>query len=188
MTLSRLLHGKQVRLAALRPDDAVQVARWQEDGEFLRLFDARAAFPSRQAQLARQFEDTERATDAFHFGIRLQSDDALIGLLSVDEIVWPHRTGWLSLGIGEKAAQGKGYGSESLSLALQFAFDELNLYRLQLTVFSYNTPAIRLYERHGFTLEGRFREFLQRDGQRYDMLLYGLLVQEWPGTSKSSSA
>jgi RimJ/RimL family protein N-acetyltransferase len=48
-----------------------------------------------------------------------------------------------------------------------------------LTVFSYNDWAIRLYEKLGFQREGVFREFLQRDGQVYDMLLYGLLRREW---------
>ena len=67
----------------------------------------------------------------------------------------------------------------ALRLLLRFAFDELNLYRVQLTVFSYNPRAIRLYEKLGFRHEGTFREFVQRDGARHDMLLYGLLRQEW---------
>ncbi len=62
---------------------------------------------------------------------------------------------------------------------MRFAFDEVNLRRLSLTVFAYNTRAIRLYEGMGFVREGTFREFLVRDGQPHDMLLYGLLEREW---------
>lgn len=52
--------------------------------------------------------------------------------------------------------------------------------RLLLTaVFAYNEPAIALYENLGFRHEGTFREFLQRDGVRHDMHLYGLLRPEW---------
>ena len=58
-------------------------------------------------------------------------------------------------------------------------FDELNLHRVQLTVFDYNKRAIALYEKLGFQHEGTFREFLHRDGRRYDMHLYGLLRREW---------
>ncbi len=50
---------------------------------------------------------------------------------------------------------------------------------MQLTVFSYNTRAIALYEKLGFQREGVYREFIQRDGARYDMYLYGLLRCEW---------
>ena len=73
---------------------------------------------------------------------------------------------------------------EALRLMLRFAFHELNLHRLQLTVFAYNEAAIRLYERLGFQREGAFREYLLRDGKRYDMLLYGLLAREWEAQSK----
>ena len=62
---------------------------------------------------------------------------------------------------------------------MRFAFDELNLHRVQLTVFSYNERAIALYEKLGFQREGVYREHLQRDGRRYDMYLYGLLRHEW---------
>jgi RimJ/RimL family protein N-acetyltransferase len=62
--------------------------------------------------------------------------------------------------------------------------DELNLHRVQLTVFSYNERAIALYEKLGFQREGVYREFIQRDGRRYDMYLYGLLRREWKANQK----
>jgi len=42
-----------------------------------------------------------------------------------------------------------------------------------------NRRSIALFEKLGFRREGAHREFLQRDGERYDMLLYGLLKHEW---------
>ena len=85
----------------------------------------------------------------------------------------------VSIAIGEAKCRGKGYGYEVMQLVLRFAFDELNLHRIQLTVFSYNERAIALYEKLGFHREGVYREHLQRDGRRYDMYLYGLLRSEW---------
>ena len=61
----------------------------------------------------------------------------------------------------------------------------LNLHRVFLTVFSYNTAAIAMYEKLGFTREGAYREHLQRDGQRFDRVVYGILREEW---EKRSSA
>ena len=66
-----------------------------------------------------------------------------------------------------------------MRLLLDYAFGELNLHRFQLTVFAYNERASALYEKLGFVREGVFREFLLRDGTRYDMYLYGLLRREW---------
>ena len=87
--------------------------------------------------------------------------------------------GWVAIAFGDEANRGKGYGYEAMQLLLKFAFHELNLHRVQLTVFEYNIRAIRLYEKMGFVREGTQREFLQRDGRRYDMYFYGLLVHEW---------
>ncbi|HSO58507.1 MAG TPA: GNAT family protein, partial [Paenisporosarcina sp.] len=74
--------------------------------------------------------------------------------------------------------QGKGFGKDAMQLVMNYAFNELNLHRLSLTVFGYNQGAIKLYESLGFRHEGTYREFLQRDGKRHDMHLYGLLASD----------
>ena len=73
-----------------------------------------------------------------------------------------------------------------MDLILRFAFNELNLHRVQLTVFEYNDRAVAVYERLGFQREGVYREALYRDGVRYDMYLYGLLRREWEAQQTSS--
>ena len=179
MTPSNLLSGTKVRLTALTPNDLTTIAHWHQDAEFLRLFDALPAYPKTEAALARWLEDAHKATDAFLFAIRSLEGDELIGQIELDGILWTHRASWVSIAIGDPKHRGKGYGYEAMQLVLRFAFDELNLHRVQLTVFSYNESAIALYEKLGFQREGVYREHLQRDGRRYDMCLYGLLRHEW---------
>ncbi len=179
MTTTNLFNGERVRLTALRTEDAQTMARWYEDGEFGRFFDANPAFPKTESSLVKWFDSSERDKDAFALAIRLLYSDNLIGYIDIDDIQWTNRCGWLAMGIGDPNHRRKGYGAEALGLMLRFAFHELNLHRLQLTVFSYNEGAIKLYEKLGFTREGAFREFILRDGQRYDMFLYGLLASEW---------
>ncbi len=174
-----LLHGKKVRLVALTKEDLATVAQWYQDAEFMRLFDAAIAFPKTESQLTQWLEEAEKSSTGFIFAIRSVRDNALLGYLEVDGILWNQQTSWLSIGIGDQEYWGRGYGYEALTLALQFAFSELNLHRVQLSVFSYNQRAINLYEKAGFQHEGTYREFLHRDGERYDMLLYGLLRPEW---------
>jgi len=175
----KLLVGQNIRLAALEPEDLPILARWYQDAEFLRLFDAVPAAPRTHSALQEWLEERRRARDSFVFGVRLLAGDELIGIVELDGILWNQQISWLSIGIGDAARRGHGYGAEALRLALDFAFGELNLHRVQLTVFSYNTAAIALYEKLGFQREGTYREFLQRDGMRHDMYLYGLLRREW---------
>ena len=50
----------------------------------------------------------------------------------------------MSIGLGDFANWGKGDGNEATRLAHGVAFNELNLHRVQLTVFNYNPRAIHL--------------------------------------------
>ena len=185
MTSSVLLRGSRVRLSALTQSDLPTVIQWHQNPEFLRLFDAFPAYPKTEAALAQWLDDTHKANDIFLFAIRPLDSNALIGYVELDGILWTHRVSGVSIAIGEAKHWGQGYGYEVMQLALRFAFDELNLHRVQLTVFSYNERAIALYEKLGFQREGMHREYLQRDGRRYDMYLYGLLRSEWEDRSST---
>jgi RimJ/RimL family protein N-acetyltransferase len=175
----RLLHGTNIKLTACAAHDIPTMLRWYQDDLLLRLLDSLPARPRSEAGLTEWIASRQKATDAFLFGVRLIDDDTLIGCVELDGILWTHQTGWLAIAIGDEAYQGKGYGREAMELALRFAFHELNLHRVQLTVFSYNQRAIALYEKIGFQREGVYREALQREGRRHDMILYGLLRAEW---------
>ncbi len=179
MIPSQLLRGDRVQLTAVTPQDLSTIVRWFEDSSFLRLFDAVPAGPRTVEQLGEWLSGLHKAHDGFLFGIRPVGEDDLIGYIELDGILWNQGVAGISIGIGQAARRGQGFGHEAMELALAFAFQELNLHRVQLTVFEYNAPAIALYERLGFTREGAFREFLHRDGERYDMLLYGILRPEW---------
>jgi RimJ/RimL family protein N-acetyltransferase len=179
MLASNLLQGSRVWLTAVTLDDLPTIARWHQDASFARLFEANPAAPKALSALESWLEGYNRSNTGYLFGVRLLDGDELLGFIELDSILWPHRHTWVSIAIGDAANQGQGYGAEALGLALQFAFQELNLYRVQLTVFSYNQRAIALYEKLGFRREGIFREHIERDGTRFDMYLYGILRPEW---------
>lgn len=174
-----LLEGNQVRLTAVHPTDIPTLSQWWQSAEFLRHYDALPAYPQTEAQLSKRMETTQTNHNAYLFAIRRLHDETVVGIIELDGILWSHRTSWISLAIGSPTDRRQGIGTDALQILLRYAFHELNLYRLQLTVFSYNLAAIRLYQKLGFVQEGVFRQHLQRDGQRHDMLLYGLLFPEW---------
>jgi RimJ/RimL family protein N-acetyltransferase len=186
MLASNLLQGSRVRLTALTSDDLPTIARWHQDAGFARLFDARPAVPKTIGTLDNWLDEYSRTNNGFVFAIRPLGEETLIGFIEIEGIMWAHQHAWISIAIGDSAHQGRGYGGEALGLALRFAFHELNLHRVQLTVFSYNLRAIALYEKLGFVREGVYREHLQRDGKRYDMYLYGLLRNEWLSHTSSN--
>lgn len=182
--LSNLLRGERIRLTALNKKDIPTLVRWEEDTTFLRLFNSNLARPRTEAAIAAWLDEIDKANNELAFAIRLLETNDLIGIVGFDGIAWNNQVAGFSIGIGDQPSWGQGYGFEATQLPLTYAFNELNLHRLQLTVFSYNERAMALYEKCGFKREGVFREYLQRDGKRYDMVLYGLLRHEWEESGK----
>lgn len=179
MKLQTLLRGTRVQLTALAQDDLPTIAAWYQDTEFMRLLDATPAHPKTAESLRTWLDDAQKASDGYLFGIRLLDNDALIGFIELDGILWMHGAAWFSIAIGPCEYREQGFGTEAARLTLVFAFQELNLHRVQATVFSYNHRSMAMFERLGFQREGTFREFIHRDGQRYDMFLYGILRREF---------
>lgn len=64
--------------------------------------------------------------------------------------------------------QGKGVGTALMQAVIDLADKWLNLTRLELDVFVDNAPAIRLYEKFGFSIEGTLVDFAFRDGEYVD--------------------
>ena len=183
MLTDQLFEGQHIRFAPLDAErDAEIVSKWTHDLEYLRLLSADIAKPLSPAQIKKQYEELDKDAEkhnAFNFAIRLKEDDRLIGFARLYRIEWTHGTGSVQIGLGDRNDRGKGYGTEVLHMLLRYAFDELNLYRLAAMTVEYNTGAIRFFERAGFNVEVRRRQAVQRDGKRWDVLMLGLLCDEW---------
>ncbi len=172
-----LFRGKLVRLAAHEPGDIAVIAGWTTHSEYMRLIDTDPARPFTLDQVGERYGVSD--TYSYYFGLRTLRDDRLIGFVSINSIEWSNGAGKLSMGIGDPADWGHGYGSDALRLVLRYVFTELSLHRLGLDVIASNTRAVRLYERAGFQREGRVREAVYRDGSREDLLLMGILRSDW---------
>jgi RimJ/RimL family protein N-acetyltransferase len=177
MISSDLYTARLVRLAAPRPEDRDQFAQWSHDAEFQRLLIGDSVRPQSVDFYADIDKEKEKHNE-YPFRVRTLEDDKLIGITHLG-IQWASQVAWLAIGIGDPDYRNKGYGSDALSLTVNYGFRELGLYRISLTVFSYNTRAIRTYEKYGFVHEGAQRQALYRDGQRHDILVMGLLRPEW---------
>lgn len=178
--MNPLLTGEKVSLVREPPETlAKAIVRWGQNSEFGRLLGSDRLHPYSLPSVQRWIEATDAHDTFYQFGIRTRTTNDLIGLFELDGISWTHRTCFTGLGIGEPAYWGRGYGSEALNLGLAFAFNELDLHGVWLSVFDYNQRAIRAYQKIGFSPEGRIRKFVHREKQRYDMIVMRILQHEW---------
>jgi RimJ/RimL family protein N-acetyltransferase len=180
--MNDIYKGELVRLSAMDPDEASKAfSRWDRDSEFRRLLGSSASDLVSQKNLQKMIEkDLDEQSDDEHiFSVRKLDDNQLLGITDLNVDNWPARDTFVGLGIGEREFWGKGYGTDLMKLVLRYAFTEINLNRVTLTVFEYNPRAIRSYEKAGFRHEGRMRKVLNKEGKRWDMLFMGILREEW---------
>ena len=174
--MKELFKGKKIILTGRCEGDTERAAEWYEDAEFARNVDTDVAYPRTPEEME---GFAARTPNAFPFYIRLAKNQELIGFIALHSIEWNNQVGTVSIGIGSQAHRGKGYAAEALALILQYAFCELNLYRVKLNAIDYNERALHLYRSAGFTEEGRGRGEVYRDGRRFDLVLMGILRPEW---------
>ena len=178
----QILQGEMVRLAAVNPEtDSKLFAKWARDTEYLRMLDTSPVRQWSERQYKKWFkEDLEKGKrDDFLFLIRTLENDEAIGFIELDGVHWSHGDSYVGIGIGEREYWGKGFGTDAMKVVLRYAFEELNLHRVSLNVFEYNQRAIHSYEKVGFVVEGCERQFLRREGKRWDMIYMGILRAEW---------
>jgi RimJ/RimL family protein N-acetyltransferase len=176
--------GQSVRLSLPDPEtDSKLFARWRRDSEYARLLDSSpvSQFPP---NMDKEWLEKENF-DSYIFLIRRLADDQSIGFIELDGIDWRSGNGWVGIAIGERENWGKGYGTDAFRILIRFAFRELNLRRLSLTVFEYNPRAQRSYEKLGFQVEGRDREWLHRGGRRWDIIHMGLIRRDWEAVEQA---
>jgi RimJ/RimL family protein N-acetyltransferase len=183
-----LLQGKLVKLTAEEPKVLAEAcAKWNSDSEYLRLLDARAANQYSAKKITGWIEqDIEKDPPSeYLFGIRTLDENRLVGFIDLEGAMFPNGDAFVGIGVGDRQFWGQGYGTDAMNVILRYAFMELNLRRVSLDTFEYNPRAVRSYEKAGFVLEGAARDFLHREGQRWDLIFMGILREEWLARDRS---
>ena len=179
---NELLQGERIYLDAIRKEDSAQAAGWFADMELQRLLERNIVFPHTiedHEDFYEQQRQARRDASMFAFNIRRKDEGVLIGGCLMVDFNWQARHAMVALFIGDRNLWGKGYGTDALRVLLRYGFMELNLNRIGLGVFSYNTRAIKSCEKIGFQHEGRMREMICRDGKYHDEILMSILRSEW---------
>jgi RimJ/RimL family protein N-acetyltransferase len=181
---TQLFESPDVRFGPIDYEKDPEIeSKWTHSAEFIRLFELEPARPMSAAIVKKQYEKLEKKIDEdknlFHFMIRAKADDRLIGKAMIQRIEWANGNCMIRLGIGSAEDRRKGYGAQALKMLLRFTFAELNMFRVTANVAEYNEGAIALLKKFGFTEEVRRRQSLERDGRRWDLLVLGLLKDEW---------
>jgi len=175
-----MLTGQKVILRPVKRSDIQYFLKWFNDPEvtqYLAMY-----LPMTEMAEEKWIEELgARANTDVLFVIEAIEDDVnkAIGSMGLHGISPKDHFATFGIAIGEKDYWSKGYGTEAAQLIIKYGFEQLNLHRVSSSAFSFNERSLRLHRKVGFQEEGRQREALFKNGEYHDLVVFGLLREEW---------
>lgn len=176
------IEGPTVALGPLRRDLLPLYARWANDFHTGRTLGLLPRPLTAEAEL-QWFESAATARDEANFTIYVRATGTPIGNTALHAIDYRHGTAGFGLLIGEPGERGKGYGTETTRLVLEYAFTALGLRNVLLTVYAFNYAGRRAYVKAGFKEIGRRRQCHFMGGRYWDVVYMDCLAAEFAGTA-----
>lgn len=102
-----------------------------------------------------------------------------IGLATITSLDYKNSTANLNIKLQNGDYKGKGIGTKTIQLLVEFCFEELNLNCLTANILDYNLPSQKLFEKCGFIKEAILRSRVYKKGKYHNVLVYSLLKSEY---------
>ena len=187
-----MIEGRVVRLRALERTDVERAYAWVNDREVTQYLLLR--YPMSRAQEEKYLAETAEQGNSFaDVRLAIETKDGLhIGMCGLHHGSAEDRHASLGIMVGDKSYWSNGYGSDAVMTLLRFAFDQMNLNKVELVVFEFNARAIACYRKCGFVEEGQRREHYFQNGRYWDIIGMSILRREYealqPGSAETTVA
>ncbi len=145
---------------------------WMNDNDVVQYLESR--FYPQTMESIRQFVDDCAADSACLFlAVRAAGTDKHIGNIKLHRIDHRHKSGEMSIMIGDKSFWGKGIATEAIELLSVYAFDVLGLHKLTAECYAVNMGSREAFEKAGFSLEGTRQQQYLCEGAYTDAYVLG---------------
>lgn len=172
--------GKLVKLRAYKQEDIEKATEFINDEETKKFLDTSIPFPITKWEEEEWIKTRKSNKDfTYDFAIEDLRTGKYIGGCSINECNLKSRNCTIGIMIGDKEYWGKGYGSDALNVLIKFIFEEVNIYKIKLNVFSFNERAIACYKKLGFKEEGLLKNEIYRNGKYCDAIPMALFKENW---------
>lgn len=102
-----------------------------------------------------------------------------LGLMSINHIDYQNKHASWAYYIASTEARGKGLGRVLECNIYDYVFDHLNLNKLWCEVFEFNDKVIKIHEKFGSKIEGKFYDHIYKNGTFYNVVRMAILKREW---------
>lgn len=173
-----ILSNKKVYLRALEPNDYKRSVVWRNDDEIWGMLGGRKYFVSETYE-QKWVNDAIFNRRDLRLAVCVSDSDLYIGNVYLTDIDYINRTAESHVLIGDKEYWGKGYAKEAYLLLLDYAFNELNLNRIQALVLESNISSLRMHVKCGYKKEGLLRNSVYKNGKYCNQIILSLLKSEF---------
>lgn len=176
-----MLKGEKVLLRPVKRTDISLFLKWVNDPEVTQYLDM--YLPITEMGEEKWIEDVATARAASDVSLVIEAmkngTSQPIGSLGLHRINPKDRVATFGIMIGEKDYWSQGFGTDAALMAIKYGFEQMNLHRINSSVFSFNERSYRMHKKVGFQEEGRRRKATFKNGQYWDIIEFGYLRDEW---------
>ena len=122
-------------------------------------------------------EGIKSRLDRKNLGLALFRGDDLVGSIGFNRLEWASRSCEIGYWIAREE-EGKGIITRACRALIDYAFEELDMNRVEIRCSAENTRSAGVPERLGFKREGMLRQAEMLNGRAHDFYIYGLLAQD----------
>lgn len=171
--------GIRIRLRPIEDEDLDELVEQADDPGISRWTELPHPYTREHGAHFIALASEERRLDqSFHLAVCDVDTDELLGMAALMDVDLVSENAEVAIWLG-RDHWGEGLAMEAFDLLLEIAFERLSLTKLYGTVLEGNEASVKLFQRFGFTEEGRLRWHTKRDDAWMDKIFYGLLREEW---------
>lgn len=172
------IRGEKVALGPLEKRLLPEYRRWINDFTTTRSLDMPPR-PMTTEQEERWYETSANSESSIIFTIYALPELRPVGSTGLHKVDHRNRSADFGIILGEKEYRGRGLGTETTTLMLDYAFTALGLHNVTLSVHEFNRTGLRAYEKAGFEEIGRRRECRTMGGKLWDEVYMDALSTEF---------
>lgn len=180
-----MLSGNKVILKEIDPENLEQLRKWRNDPKVRKYF--RAYKDITKDMQHEWYKSIGNNSDLNHvyFQIVDNSNNKLAGVCGLHYVNWHIRSAEVSIFVA--VGEGKGLGTEALTLICKYGFEEMNMHKIWAEIFDNNPASLHLFHKVGFVDEGILRDNHFSEGKYGNSYRLSMLKKEWASNEKDSS-
>ncbi|WP_203522500.1 GNAT family N-acetyltransferase [Fusobacterium sp. IOR10] len=171
------IEGKLVTLRAIEKEDLEFMRTMLNDSEMENLV-VGWAFPVSKYQQEKWYENNIQNQNNLRFIIEDKFGE-VIGQANLSNIDWKNRKATRGIKLAKEKIRGKGFGTDAIMTLTKYAFEELQLNRLDIFILEENIVSQKLAIKTGVVIEGKKRNCIFKNGKYHNLLIGGILKSDY---------